>query len=185
MAFDPQLIINSEEGSKGGYDKSGNFYTNNIITGNRITHSAMNAKVGAVAGWTVRAANDLPLATLAQLLQSSSTLIIPIDGLKVGDTITAFSIAGQLDSAGNTVTLDANLRKVTTAAAGYVDSSVGSITQVSATADTALNSTTAAKSGLSDVVGEDEYFYIKVTGVTGATTTAEIYGAVVTTNWSV
>lgn len=185
MAFDPALIINSEEGSKGGYDKSGNFYVNNIITGRRTIYSGGGGKVGAVAGWTVGAADDLFLATLSQLKQSSSTLIIPIGGLKIGDTITGFALTGQMDSAGNTVSVDADLRKMVSSAAGNTDSSVGAITQVSATADTALNSTTAGKTGLSEVIDEGDNYYVKITGITGATTDIEIQGLVVTTNWSV
>lgn len=183
MPFDPSLIINSEDGQSGGYDKSGNFYAKNIITGQRRIHAA-GGKVGAVAGWTVAAANDKYLATLAQLNQSSSTLILPLGSLKIGDVITGFSLTGNVLSAGNTVTVDADLRKMVAAAAGDTDSSVGTITQVSATANTILNSTTAGKTGLSETIDEGDNFYIKVTGVTGATTSIELQGALTVHNWS-
>ena len=184
MAFDSNLIINVDDSQKAGIDRSGNFMAKNILSGARTMHSAMNAKVGAVAGWTVRAADDKALSTLGALLQSSSTLIIPISGLKIGDTITEFSVLGQIESGGGTVTLDADLRKLTSAEAGHADASVGTITQVSVTADGLLNATTAGKTGLTEVVGANETFYVKITGITGAASTdIEIQGVEVVTNW--
>ena len=184
MAWDPNTVINQSDMTKFGGDKDGVFISKRIKTGKRTLHSAMNAKVGAVAGWTVRAADDKALSTLAALLQSGSTLIIPISGLEIGDTITEFSVLGQIESGGNTVTLDADLRKLTSAAAGHADASVGTITQVSATADTALSDANAGKTGLTEAIAEDETFYVKLTGVTaGASTDIEIQGIEIVTNW--
>lgn len=140
--------------------------------------SVAGAKLGSSgAGWTLGAADDKYLATLVAS-QTSEIMIIPVTvPLKVGDIITAFSIVGQIESAGNTVTLDANLRKLTAAAADVADASIDSITQISVTADAIVSS---SKTGLSEVVGADETFYVKVTGTTAASTDIAIQGITVT-----
>lgn len=134
-------------------------------------------KVGTTAGWAVGSADNLCLATLPQS-QTASTLVIPVVvPLKVGDIIIAFSIVGQIESAGGAVTLDANLRKHTSAAADVADASIGSITQIAVTADAIVS---ASKSGLSEVVAADETFYVLITGTTAATTDIAIQGITVT-----
>lgn len=135
------------------------------------------AKVGATSGWTVAAADDKSLATCAAS-QTAATLIIPITvPLKVGWIITGFSVVGQIESAGNTVTLDADLRKHTTAAADVADASVGTITQVSVTADTAVST---AKTGLTETVAATETFYVKLTATTAASTDIALQGVTIT-----
>lgn len=133
-------------------------------------------KVGATAGWTVNAGANLYEATLAAA-QTNSTLVVPIIGLKIGWTITAFKVVAQIESAGNIATLDADLRKLTNAAGDPVDASVGTITQVSVTADTAV---AQAKTGLSEVVAADEWFYVLITGTTAAATDVRYLGITVT-----
>jgi hypothetical protein len=143
----------------------------------QYVQSTAYCKVGATAGWTVGAADDVSLVTLPQS-QTASTLVIPVTiPLKVGCTITAFSLNGQIDSAGGAVTLDADLRKITEAEAGYADASVGAITQIAKTADYKV---TDAKTSLAEVVAADESFYVLVTGTTAATTDIEIAGITVT-----
>jgi len=138
----------------------------------------ISAKAGATAGWTVGggAVNVGILATLPAS-QTSSTLVVPITGLKVGDTITAFKLNAQIESAGGAVTLDADLRKRTCAAGDFSDASVGAITQVAVTADTAVAS---AKTGLSDTVAADEVFYVLLTGTTAAVTDIDLGSITVT-----
>lgn len=142
----------------------------------RIINS--HAKVGATAGWVVDAADDLGLLATCPASQTASTLVVPISGLKVGDTITAFSVVGQIESAGNTVTLDANLRKLTAAAADVTDASIDSITQISVTADTAV--ATSKTLGASEDVAADETFYVLLTATTGALTDIALQGLTVT-----
>lgn len=137
----------------------------------KLCNAGMRA--GAGAGFTTAGNTG---AALCPQSQSASTLVIPVSGLKVGDTITGFTLVGQIESAGGTVTVDADLRKLTAAAADPVDASVGAITQVSATADAII---AAAKSALSEVVAADEQFYILVTVTTAASTDVQILGAVV------
>lgn len=69
-------------------------------------NAAGKAKVGATAGWVVAAADNVALVT-CPASQTASTLVLPLHNLNVGDTITGFSLVGQVESAGGTVTIDA------------------------------------------------------------------------------
>lgn len=138
-----------------------------IIRTGYTTQVGTRAKVGGTAGWVVAAANNLPYMATMAASQTAGTLVIPIDGLHIGDTITAFKVIAQIESAGNTVTLDADLRAVTNVAGEPTDASIGAITQVSATADTAV---AASKTGLAEVVTSGKSYYLLVTGTTAAST---------------
>ena len=135
------------------------------------------ARIGNTAGWTIQTNDDLGLIATCPASKAAATLIIPVTGLKVGGIITAFSVVGQIESGGNTATLDADLRKLTAAAADVVDASVGSITQVSVTADTIVSS---PKTGISETIGADETFYVLLTATTGASTDIALQGITVT-----
>src|SRR4051812_30812795 len=63
-----------------------------IIRTGQAFQVAMRAKVGTTAGWVIAAANDLPYMATLPASQTSSTLILPIDGLRIGDIITGFKI---------------------------------------------------------------------------------------------
>ena len=129
---------------------------------------ATRAKVGATAGWTVGAADDLPyMATLAAS-QTGSTLIVPLDGLPIGSLITGFKIHAQIESAGGAVTLDADLRAVTNVAAEPTDASLDTMTQVSVTADTAVAQENLLPTA--EVVTSGKSYYLKLTGTTAAAT---------------
>lgn len=142
------------------------------------------AKIGATStvGWALGggAINKGLLATLAQSA-TADTLVIPIPGLKVGDTITSFTIHGQLDSGGNAVTVDADLRAMTPVATGSTDASIGAITQISKTADYLIND---SKTGLTATVTSGLGYYILVTATTGATCDIEITSISVTVTTS-
>lgn len=137
------------------------------------------AKVGATAGFVVNGAANTAMAT-CPAEQTASTLVVPIHGLKVGDTITGFHLIGQIESAGGTVTVDANLRSLTAVAADSTDASIASITQLSVTADTAMTSTNTSKESLSTVVSAGAIYYILITATTGATTDIQLLGVAVT-----
>lgn len=127
-----------------------------------------HAKVGAAAGWVLGGANNLPYVATVAASQSAGTLVIPLDGLKVGDTITGFRIVAQVESAGGTVTIDAALRAVTNVAAEPTDAAIGTgMTQVSVTADTAVSAT---KTGLTEVVASGKSYYLLITATTGSST---------------
>ena len=129
------------------------------------------------AGWVVGAADNLGLAATIPAAQTAETLVIPVDGLKVGDIITDFSVIAQIESAGGTVTLDADLRKLTNAAADVVDASIGAITQVSVTADTAVASSKTLAAA--ETIAADETFYVLLTATTGASTDIALQGLTV------
>lgn len=139
------------------------------------------AKHGLTAGWEIDTNDNLGLTATCPASKAAATLIMPVTGLKVGDKITAFSLIGQIESAGNTVTLDANLRKLTAAASDVTDGSVGSITQISVTADAIISS---AKTGLTEVVAVDETFYVLLTATTTASTDIALQGITVTVSQS-
>jgi hypothetical protein len=128
---------------------------------------ATGAKAGASSGWAVAAGDNLPYLATLPASQTAATLIVPIGGLHLGDTITGFKVIAQIESAGNTATLDGNLRATTNVAAEPTDASIGSITQVSATADTAVSS---SATGLTEVVVSGKTYYLKLTGTTEAST---------------
>jgi hypothetical protein len=137
---------------------------------------AFGGKAGATAGFVVTGVNK-GLAT-CPASQTAATLVIPITGLHLGDKVTAFKITGQLDSAGNTATVDADLRKLTTAVAGTADASIGAITQISKTADYLIaDSKTLATA---ETIASGECLYLLVTVTTAATTDIEIAGVELT-----
>ena len=142
----------------------------------------VGAKIGATAGWAVNAADNKNSLARCPASQTGSTLVIPLDGLKVGDTITAFHLVGQIESAGGICTMDASIRKQTAAAADLTDGELaaGAMTQLSVTADTIMSSTNTAKSITADVVGADETFYMLLTCPTAASTDVDLQAIALT-----
>jgi hypothetical protein len=61
---------------------------NSCVRTGYTTQIGTRAKVGGAAGWTVAAGDNLPCATTMAASQTAGTLVIPIDGLHLGDTIT-------------------------------------------------------------------------------------------------
>jgi hypothetical protein len=137
-------------------------------------------KVGATAGWVVGAANNLGKMATLPASQTGSTLVMPITGLHVGETITGFSINGSIQSAGVAATLTADLRKLTAAAAGATDASIGAMAApLSVTSNTIVSAANAVKTGLSEVVAAGVSYYLLITATTGASCTEEIGSAVI------
>lgn len=134
-----------------------------------ITNAAGQAKAGATAGWVVAAGDDIALVT-CPASQSAATLVVPVNGLKVGQKITGFYATGQIESAGGEVTMDVALRKHTAAAADVADAAVASITQLSATADTIVSATNSRATDFNETVGVNETFYFLVTATTAGST---------------
>lgn len=163
------------------YDTSISYTLRNHL--NNVKSIVINAgtlgKVGAGAGWAVKGAANTDLATMAAS-QTAGTLIVPITGLKRGNRIVGFSLIGQIESAGGAVTLDADLRKQTSAAADVSDASVATMTQVSVTADTALVASNTQKDLTTDELVEGgENFYMKLTGTTAASTDIALQSVVI------
>ena len=139
-----------------------------------------NAKVGATAGWVVTAGTDKMHATLPAA-QTSSTLVIPIDGLYVGDIITAVAVGGQVESAGNNVTLVMSVRKQTNAAADNADAEIGTDNVGTLTADTILSAANLGVTlGTPETVAADEAMYVLLTGTTAAATDIDVTHLLVT-----
>lgn len=139
------------------------------------------AKAGATAGWVVAAATDIHRCATLPASHTNSTLVVPISGLQVGDIITNMFLMGQIESGGNTVTLDWALHKTTTATADIVDSSVQAGSQVTATADRTLTSTNCTVAlGTPDTVAAGEVFYALLTGTTAAATDIDFQGVGIT-----
>lgn len=137
-------------------------------------HFPANAgTVGATAGWTT---NNNTGATLLPAAQTASTFTVPVH-LKQGDIIKSFKVSGQMESAGNTLTLDVDLRATTAAAADLTDASVGAITQISKTADFLINT---EKTGLSHTVISGNSYYFLCTGTTAAATDIALQGFEIT-----
>jgi hypothetical protein len=124
---------------------------------------------GAGAGFT-NAGNTG--AALCPASQSAATFLVPITGLKIGDTVTAYKVSAQIESAGGTVTLDADLRKLTNAAGDPTDASIGAITQVSVTADTAVASSKTLSAA--EVIASGETVYLLVTVTTAGSTDVQL-----------
>lgn len=164
--FDGDLIVNGDLTVNGSRIESESVHV-----------PAFTGKAGATAGWVVTGADD----ALARLpaSQTSSTLIVPIPGLRVGDTLTSVSVSGQVESAGANVTLVLSVRKATVAAADYADAELGTDNVGTLTADTVISSANLAVTGLTEVLAEGEMLYAKLTGTTAALTDIAIDGLVV------
>lgn len=150
----------------------------NLDAEKRITNAAGQAKVGTTSGFVVAAGDDIALVT-CPASQTAATCVVPISNLKVGERIVAFHLIGQIESAAGEVTVDAELRKHTAAAADVSDASVGAITQLVAVADTIMSKTNTRKSALDEIVGEDETFYVLVTVTTAESTDVALQGVAV------
>lgn len=148
--------------------KGERFLDIDVLGKSRTFQIGTRAKVGGTAGWVVGAADNLPYVATMAASQAASTLVIPIDGLNIGDVITGFKLIAQVESAGNAVTIDAALRATTNVAGEPTDAIVGTgMTQVSVTADTAV---AQAKTGLTEIVTSGKTYYLLITATTLALT---------------
>lgn len=139
-----------------------------------------DGKVGATSGWTVRAGADTWMSTVAAS-QTAGTLVVPLPGLQEGDVIVGYHLLGQIDSAGNAVTLDAQLYEFVPAASGSAAAALTGtdMTQISVSADTKVDELTATKAfaGTAEVtVARDRTYFALLTATTGATTDIELLG---------
>lgn len=152
-----------------------------VKTGVRRVYNGF-CKVGATAGFAVGGgAVNTGLMATCPAGQTASTLVVPLSGvLNVGETITAVHLVGQIEAAGNTVTIDVGLRKMTAAAADVADASVATMTQISVVADTIISSANSTIGSLTEVVAADETFYLLITVTTGASTDVALQGVVLT-----
>lgn len=162
--------------------------TTPAITGGTWTRTAQVyyvngfSRPGAGAGWLGSSlqTDNLGLLATAPAAVTAGTLIVPVTGLKVGWTITGFYLVGQIESAGATATLDADMRLLTAVAADVTDASLGTITQISVTADTAIVAANSTKTLASPhVILATETVYILLTATTAALTDIALQGVAV------
>lgn len=140
---------------------------------------AFNGSQGSsTTGW-VNTGNDTSAVTLAAG-STNENYVIPIVGLQLGDTIVSYKVIAQIESAGNTATLDADMRKLVNAAADPADSSIGAITRVSATADTAVSSSKTLATA--ELIASGDHVYVLVLGTTAASTDIQLLGVEVVVN---
>lgn len=140
----------------------------------------LNGKVGATAGWLITATDDISHATLPAS-KTDSTLVVPISGLFVGDTVTAVAAGGQIESAGGEVTLVMSVRKLTNAAADNTDAEIGADNVGTVIADTALSSSNlGATLATPEVLAAGESLYVLFTGTTAASTDIDLTHLLVT-----
>lgn len=154
----------------------------NIVRAGRqvITPVCGNAKVGATAGWVITAGTDKYSATLPAS-QTSSTLVVPVTGLEVGDTVTGVAVVGQVESAGGTVTITMDVRKLTAAAADLTDASLATDNLgAGVTADTILSAANLGVTGLTEVMAADESLYVLITATTAGSTDIDLMSIVAT-----
>jgi len=149
-----------------------------VVRTGRSMKCGVRGRVGAVAGWVLSAATTQGYVATMAASQAAGTLIVPIEGLWIGDTITGFTINAQIESAGGTVTLDAILRATTNVAADPTEADIGTtMTQVSVTADTA---SVTSKTGLTEVVAAGKSYYLLITGTTAAATDIILLNSAIT-----
>lgn len=144
-----------------------------------LVNAAGQAKVGGTSGFVVAAADNIGLVT-CPAAQTGAKLVVPLPFLKKGMKIKGYHLVGQVESGGNNVTIDADLRKHTAAAADVADASVGAITQLVVAADTILSKSNTLKTfSTAETVGEDETFYVLITATTTASTDIALQGVAV------
>jgi hypothetical protein len=136
-------------------------------------------KVGATAGWVVAATNNQNRLATLPASQTGATLVVPLDGLQVGDTITAFTVMANIQAAGNTGTLTADLRAMTNAAAGASDASIAAFAApLSTTANLLINESNGRRElPTPEVVARNKHYYLLITSTTGASVTQEFIDA--------
>ena len=140
------------------------------------------AKVGAASGWTVGAATNVSRMATMAASQTAGTLVVPIHGLFWGDRITGYHLIGQIESAGNAVTIDAALHEAIAAAADISAGAVSgsSMTQLSVTADTQVDRSNAYKELTTPkVVGEMGVLYLLITATTLGSTDIDLLGVAI------
>jgi hypothetical protein len=161
------------------FERTDQSYTKIVRVDQKLVIPAVHhSRIGATSGWVTNAASDAALVTLPAS-QTNATLVVAVGPMKVGCTITGFHLIGQVESAGNNVTINAALRKMTAAAADVADASVGAITELVVNSDTIISSANAGKTGLSEVAGEDEIFYVLIRGTTTGSTDIALQGVAI------
>ncbi len=140
------------------------------------------AKVGATAGFVVGAATNSAVVATCPASQTNATLVIPIDGLRIGEVITGLRYVAQVESAGGTVTTLVQLYATVNVAADVTESEIvpavafGSFAVVADTAQSQL------QTGYREVVTSGKSYYLLITATTAAATDIAVQHCEITTN---
>lgn len=138
--------------------------------GQVINIPANSGTVGAGAGMTSN--NNTGIVACPQSI-TAGTWTIPVR-VKQGAVIKSFKVSGQIESAGNTCTVDVDLRKTTGAAADLTDASLGAITQISKTADYKIVDSKTLATPYTVISGDSVYALVTIT--TAAATDVALQG---------
>ncbi|HET6497403.1 MAG TPA: hypothetical protein VFH61_18810 [Thermoleophilia bacterium] len=131
--------------------------------------------IGGTAGWLVGAADDAQVVGRLPAGSTSSTLKVPITGLRVGARIRGGFVSAQIESAGNAAEITWQLRKQTAAAADPTDAQVTVMAApFSVTADTAVGAADGAIPAIDERVLAGVTYYALVEGTTAAATDIQL-----------
>jgi len=119
----------------------------------------------------VKNGRDYSLLTLAQNA-TADTWVVALPRLHTGDVISKIGLHGQIDSGGNAVTIDYELRKMTPASTGTVDASVQTGTQIAKSANYKIDDSTVLATPYKII--DSTSLYILITCTTAATTDIEL-----------
>lgn len=151
---------------KGRVDEVGDVYVFNA-----------RGKVGATAGWAIPTTTDTPVMATMAASQTAGTLVVNLDGLKVGAVIKNLHLIGQVESGGNAVTITADLRRLRAVAADPTDASVDAFdAATSVTADAVLSEANAVTPTLTHTVEAGYSYYALITATTLASTDIQLLG---------
>ena len=132
----------------------------------RLGNPGATATVGFV-----KTGVDTNIVTLAQNA-TADTWVVHLPAFHQNDIITAIGICGQIESGGNAVTIDYELKEATAVATGTTFASIQAGTQVAKSADYLVDETTALATPHTCTGGE--LLFMLVTVTTAATTDVEL-----------
>ena len=175
VATEAELVTVTVSGNAtiaGTLDVTGDITGDLTMTKTKLV-PAFLGKAGAGAGWVVTGI-DKGFCTLPAS-KTDDTLVIPIDDLNIGDSISRFTFKAQAESAGNTNTIVFSIHKSTLAATGTIDSVVGTTSIQTNFADKAVTAVIALIAG-PEVIASGESLYALITATTAASTDFEMIG---------
>ena len=151
---------------KGNIDQTGDVFLFN----NR-------AKVGGTAGWAIPTTTDTAVAATMAAGGTAGTLVVNLDGIKVGAVIKNIHLVGQVESAGNTASISADLRRLRAVAADISDASVDAFdAPVEFTADGVMSESNCVTPTLTHTVEAGYSYYVLITATTAASTDFALMG---------
>jgi len=174
VATEAELVTVTVSGNAtiaGTLDVTGDITGDLTMTKTKLV-PAFLGKAGAGAGWVVTGI-DKGFCTLPAS-KTADTLVIPIEGLNIGDSVSKFTFKAQAESAGGTNTILFAMRKSTLAATGSIDVAIGTTAILTNVADVAISSSITL--GSPEIIASGEALYALITATTAASTDFEVIG---------